>query len=201
MSPTSADPKSPSDQDLITRAQAGDEAAFGQLMQLHYEHTFRLVVAIIRREHDARDACQDIWLTVWKNLKTYRGDSKFTTWLHPIATRRAIDHLRRGQRWYTRFLPFASDPDSPEIQIEPTSPENPYTHHDQQDRAARFEQALAALPPTHRAVITLREIQGLSYDEIAHALQCPPGTVMSRLHHARRLLARQLKATPEDKPE
>ena len=75
---------------LVQRASAGDEEAFGTLMRSHYEPVFRLVAAMLRDEHGARDVCQEIWLTVWKNLGTFRGDAKFSTWLHPIATRRAI---------------------------------------------------------------------------------------------------------------
>ena len=92
---------------LVRRAQAGDQEAFGTLVQAHYERVFRTVLGMIRDEHDARDVCQEVWITVWKNLGTYRGDSQFTTWLHPIAVRRAVDHLRRRQKWFHRFLPFA----------------------------------------------------------------------------------------------
>ena len=83
---------------LLSRARTGDEAAFGAIMRAHYERTFRLVYSIVRHEHDARDVCQEIWLTVWRELPRYRGDAKFSTWLHPIATRRALDHLRKRRR-------------------------------------------------------------------------------------------------------
>lgn len=94
------------EQALLRRAHAGDPDAFGTLMQSHYEPVFRLVQSIIRDEHAARDVCQEIWLAAWRNLKSFRGEAKFSTWIHPIAVRRAIDHLRRRRRWYTRFLPF-----------------------------------------------------------------------------------------------
>src|SRR5689334_19445218 len=78
-------------------------------MRTHYEPVFRLVNSMLRDEHSARDVCQEIWLTVWKNLGSFRGDAKFSTWVHPIATRRAIDHLRGRKRWFSRFIPFMSD--------------------------------------------------------------------------------------------
>lgn len=185
----------------IEAAQAGDESAFGELMQLHYETVFRTVLAIVRNEHDARDLCQEIWVKVWQRMDKYRGEAKFTTWLHPIAVRRAVDHLRKRRRWFDRFLPFTrsdNDPDAPPafepVDQEPTAP----VQIEHQERHAHFEHLLSTLPPKQRAVLALREIQGLSYDEIATALGCRRGTVMSRLFHARRLLAQKLRETPCD---
>ena len=100
---------------ILRRAQAGDEEAFAcRLMRAHYESVFRLVWSIIRNEHDARDVCQEVWLTIWKELPAFRGDAKFTTWLHPIAVRRALDHLRKRRRWYDRFIPFSAENDAVE---------------------------------------------------------------------------------------
>jgi RNA polymerase sigma-70 factor (ECF subfamily) len=186
------------ERDIIQRAQAGNEDAFGQLMRAYYEMTFRLVQSIVRDEHAARDVCQEVWLTVWKQLGTFRGDAKFSTWIHPIATRRAIDHLRSRQRWFGRFLPFRTETEDGQSDgvPEPVSADDPRQDMEKQERTARFERAIASLPPKHRAVLALREIQGLSYDEIAKTLDCRRGTVMSRLFHARRLLAQKLGDLP-----
>lgn len=191
-----------SERALVQRAQAGGEEAFGQLMQLHYEPVFRLVNSMLRDEHSSRDVCQEVWLTVWKNIGTFRGDAKFSTWVHPIATRRAIDHLRSRKRWFSRFIPFLSESereDEGDRQIgasEATAAGDPRQDIEQTERNARFERAIAALPPKHRAVIALREVQGLSYDEIAANLGIARGTVMSRLFHARRLLVQKLEDLP-----
>lgn len=181
--------------ELLARAQSGDEAAFGEIVRAAYEHVFRLVLSIVRNEHDASDVCQEVWLVVWRNLGKFRGDSKFTTWLHPIAVRRSIDHLRKRRRWFDRFVSLGGDDDEggPPEPVETTNPRAEMEHG---ERDARFERALAALPPKHRTVLALREIQGLSYDEIAKAMKCRPGTVMSRLYHARRMLAQKLKDMP-----
>lgn len=181
---------------ILRRAQAGDEAAFGRVMTTHYEHVFRLVHSVVRNEHDARDVCQEVWLTVWKNLGTFRGDAKFTTWLHPIATRKAIDHLRKRRRWYDRFLPISDDREEAGTVPEPATTDNARDDLEKAERKDRFEAALASLPPLHRTVLALREVQGLAYDEIARAVKIPTGTVMSRLYHARRLLAQKLKEQP-----
>src|SRR5687767_12581241 len=175
-------------------------------MRSHYEPVFRLVNSILRDEHSARDVCQEIWLTVWKNISSFRGDAKFSTWVHPIATRRAIDHLRSRKRWFSRFIPFQSDTgdsgttDSGNDRIaaarEATAESDPRQDMEDQERKARFERAIASLPPKHRAVLALREIQGLSYDEIAENLGIARGTVMSRLFHARRQLVQKIGDQP-----
>jgi RNA polymerase sigma-70 factor (ECF subfamily) len=184
--------------ELLRRAQAGDEDAFGEIMRAYYERVFRTVVGVVRDEHEARDVCQEVWVTVWKNLATFRGDAKFSTWLHPIAVRRAIDSLRRRQKWLHRFLPFLAERDeSVEAVAEPVATDaNPREESERVERSERFEQALAALPEKHRSVLVLREVEGLSYDEIAKTINCRPGTVMSRLFNARRMLAQKLETTP-----
>ncbi len=181
---------------LLRRAQTGDEAAFGTVMRTHYEQVFRLVYAIVRNEHDARDVCQEVWLTIWKQLPGFRGDAKFTTWLHPIAVRRAVDHLRKRRRWYDRFLPFDTGAATVESAPEPVTTTDARQDTEQAERLALLRRAIDALPPKLRAVLAMREVQGLSYDEIARASGIPTGTVMSRLYHARRILAQKLKDQP-----
>lgn len=192
---TEIDPLNP-DPELLQRAQSGDEAAFGEIVRLAYEHVFRLVVSVVRNEHDASDVCQEVWLVVWRKLGEFRGDSKFTTWLHPIAVRKSIDLLRRRRRWFDRFVPIAGEGEDEPGAPEPVETSDPRQEMEAVERDGRFERALAALPPKHKTVLALREIQGLSYDEIAKAMKCRPGTVMSRLYHARRLLAQKLKDMP-----
>jgi len=190
-----SDPALEPDPELLRRAQAGDEAAFGVIMRAHYERTYRLICAILHNEADARDVCQEVWLTVWKQLATFRADSRFSTWLHPIATRRALDHLRKRRRWFDRFLPYGTGDENAVEVAEPATTENAGSLAESNETVARVRAALASMPPKHRAVLALRELEGLSYEEIAEATGLPAGTVMSRLHHARRLLAEKLKDT------
>lgn len=189
--------------ELLRRAQAGDEEAFGVLVRSQYEPVFRLVRSIIRDEHAARDVSQEVWLAVWRNLARFRGDAKFSTWVHPIAVRRAIDYLRSRRRRLARFLPFLTGEEGDPDQRAPRTPEpvaegNPREEAERDERRQRFERALAALPPKHRAVLALREVNGLSYDEIATTLSIRRGTVMSRLFNARRMLAQKLGDLPCD---
>ena len=186
--------------ELLRRAQAGDEGAFGEIVRAYYERVFRTVVGVVRDEHEARDVCQDVWIVVWKNLGTFRGEAKFSTWLHPIAVRRAIDAQRKRTKWLHRFLPFLAERDA-EVESAPepvaNEPEaDPRGASEGAERKERFERALAALPEKHRTVLVLREVQGMSYEEIAQTINCRPGTVMSRLFNARRLLAQKLENLP-----
>ena len=191
--PDSASPSSDLDPELLARAQAGDETAFGVVMKSNYERTFRLVYSITRNEADARDLSQEIWLKVWRELPKFRGDSKFTTWLHAIATRRTLDHLRKKRRWFDRFRSFDAESDDLDATPEATSGgEDGRDHAEASDRATRLKNAMDTLPPKMRAVLALRELEGLSYEEIAEATSIPAGTVMSRIYHARRLLAQKL---------
>lgn len=178
---------------LLRRAQSGDEAAFGALMRSHHDYVFRLIYGIVRHEADARDIAQEVWLTLWQKLPTFRGDAKFTTWLHPIAVRRALDHLRKRRRWYDRFLPFATGDVTVEAVPAPATTTDARDAAEGAERGDRFRRAIEALPPLHRTVLALREVEGFSYAEIARATGIPAGTVMSRLYHARRLLAQKLK--------
>lgn len=193
------DPIPELDPDLLRRAQGGDEAAFGVIMRTHHERTFRLAYGIVHNEADALDIAQEVWLTVWKQLRTFRGDARFTTWLHPIVTRKALDHLRKRRRWFDRFLPFGTGDDDAVEVPEPATTDTARDEAEGNETVARVRAALATLPPKHRAVLALRELEGLSYEEIAAATGVPVGTVMSRLFHARKLLAAKLgpASTPE----
>lgn len=184
------------DTELVQAARTGDERAFGELVKLHHERTYRLIYSVVRHEQDARDVCQEVWISVWKQLPKFRGDARFTTWLHPIAVRRALDHLRKRRRWFDRFLPFGRSGEGDASMPEPMAPTTEANTENQADRIAQVREALNTLPPKQRAVLALRELEGLSYEEIAAATKIPTGTVMSRIYHARRMLAQKLGAKP-----
>jgi RNA polymerase sigma-70 factor (ECF subfamily) len=184
------------DRALIARAQAGETAAFRQLVERHQRRAFAIALALVRDENDARELVQDAFLRVFKNLGTFQGGSSFFTWLYRIITNLSIDLIRKPGRQTSDLeeahldsdegadldLPFLSRLDGAD----------PLDIVRRREIAARLQTALDALPSYHRAVIVMREIDGLSYEEMAQVLDVSKGTIMSRLFHARQKLQRAL---------
>ena len=171
--------------DLVIRAQKGDEQAFSTLLNMYYGKTYGIAYGMLSNVDDARDLNQRIWTKIWKNIERFRRDSGFYTWVYRIATRECIDFIRKVRR--APFVePFGEEGPSLEENVKAVSYQEPDRQLLTRDRLEQFERALEALSAEHRMALTLREIEGLSYDEIAEAMDCRKGTVMSRLHHARR---------------
>lgn len=183
------------DRILIARAQGGDRAAFRSLVERHQRRAFAIALAMVRDENDARELVQDAFLRVHKALPTFQGGSSFFTWLYRIITNLAIDLIRKPGR-QTGGL------DEERTELEDADVDFPFLSRvDGADPAdvvrrgeiaARLRKALDALPPYHRGVIVMREIEGLSYEEMAEAMGVSKGTIMSRLFHARQKLQRAL---------
>jgi len=170
--------------------------AFRRLVERHQRRAFAIALQLVRDENDARELVQDAFLRVYKNLGGFQGGSSFFTWLYRIITNLSIDLIRKPGRQ-------TSDLDDARLEMEETSDlDLPFlSRFDGADPAdvvrrreigARLQTALDALPSYHRAVIVLREIEGLSYEEMAQAMGVSKGTIMSRLFHARQKLQRAL---------
>jgi RNA polymerase sigma-70 factor (ECF subfamily) len=151
---------------------------------------------------DARDICQEAFLKAHKNLATFEGGAQFFTWLYRIVTNLCIDHLRkkRGQQVEFDDAQSHSEPDEGGIAPHRTGFDPARALSDKELRE-HISAALAQLSPSHRAVLVMREVEGLSYQEMADALGCSIGTIMSRLFHARKkmqtmLLEYRRAATP-----
>jgi len=181
------------DSDLIQRAQTGDRAAFRELVERHERRAFAIAIGLVRDENDAREVVQEAFLRVHRGLTKFHGGSSFFTWLYRIVTNLSIDLMRKPAR---RELELS---DRYEISDEHDSPflsridgADPLDVIRRKEIAARIQLALDALPPYHRHVILMREVEGLSYEEMANAMQVSKGTIMSRLFHARQKLQRAL---------
>ncbi len=181
------------EQTWITRAQQGDRQAFGELVRLHREGVVNVVYRMCGDAQLAEEAAQEAFLRVWQNLGRYDPrrsavpSAPFRNWVYRIAVNVAVDALRRERPAEdVDDLPFASTADGPEAWVE------------RQQQAEQVRQAVLALPPASRAALVLREYEGLSYQEIADALDIPLGTVMSRLNYARSHLRQALSRQPED---
>ena len=177
------------DRKLVVRAQAGDPAAFDALVRRHQRRAFAIAVQILRNEQDALEVVQEAFLRVHRGLKSFQGSSSFFTWLYRIVSNLSIDLIRKPVRRESEALDtrlLEADSDQPLLAKLPGS--DPLRALRNREISDQIDEAIAQLPPYHRGVIVMREIQGLSYDEMAKAMGVSKGTIMSRLFHARRKL-------------
>lgn len=183
---------------LVERSREGDTRAFDQLITLHRERVYMVAYHILRNPDEALDVAQETFLRAWKNLARFDGTATLASWLSRIATNAAIDVVRKRQAHpETEFeaAPMAIDAAS---HTTPAQPARPGDSLDRSEIRERFERALATLSPEHRAVIVLKEMEDLSYQEIADSVGCSIGTVMSRLFYARKKLQTELKDLYEE---
>jgi len=184
------------DRALIAKAQAGDTAAFRSLVERHQRRAFAIALALVRDENDARELVQDAFLRVFKGLGSFQGGSSFFTWLYRIITNLSIDLIRKPGRGLgeldERRIETESDQDADFPLLSRVDGTDPLDVVRRGEIAARLQLALDALPPYHRGVIVMREIEGLSYEEMAQVMGVSKGTIMSRLFHARQKLQRAL---------
>ena len=183
--------ESEQDRRLIERAQSGDAGAFRLLVERHQRRVFAIALGLVRDEQDAREIAQEAFLRVHKGLPQFHGGSSFFTWLYRIVTNLSIDLMRKPSRREAE-LHFALEVDDGESPLLPASDADPYDVVRRGQLSERIQCALEQLPPYHRGVILMREVEGMSYEEMAEAMQVSKGTIMSRLFHARKKLQRAL---------
>src|SRR5215831_5130669 len=184
------------DRGLIGRAQQGDVAAFRRLVERHQRRAFAIALALVRDENDARELVQEAFLRVYRGLGSFQGGSSFFTWLYRIITNLSIDLIRKPGRQLGDLddsrleTDEAQEADFPFLsRVDGGDPADVVRRR---EIAARLQQALDALPSYHRGVIVMREIDGMSYEEMAQAMNVSKGTIMSRLFHARQKLQKAL---------
>ena len=185
----------PDDVELVRRCQAGDSSAFNDLVTRYRSKVFTMVYGMVQNEQDAWDLAQEGFLKAWKSIHRFKGESSFYTWLYRIMTNVTIDSLRRkgirGEAEFDdRIAPVNVEPGS---RTTPSSAPLPNEKLEYREIRQRIDHAIAKLSPEHRAVIVMKEIEDLQYNEIAEVLNCSLGTVMSRLFYARKKLQSLLK--------
>jgi RNA polymerase sigma-70 factor (ECF subfamily) len=175
-------------------AQKGDKAAFRKLVERHQRRAFSIALGLVRDENDARELVQEAFLRVYKGLGSFQGGSSFFTWLYRIVTNLAIDLMRKpGRRDAELVEAQALDDEAVDFPLlSRIDGADPIDALRRREIAARIQAALDALPPYHRGVILMREVEGMSYEEMAQAMGVSKGTIMSRLFHARQKLQRAL---------
>ena len=173
------------DQVLVERAQNGDTRAF-DLLVLKYQHKIaKLIMRYIRDPAEALDVSQEAFIKTYRALPKFRGDSAFYTWLYRIAINTAKNHLVAMKRRPVDFEVDLQDPDAYDINARLQDADSPDRIAQRDELREAVEDAIGALPDELREAIILREIEGLSYEEIARAMDCPVGTVRSRIFRAR----------------
>jgi RNA polymerase sigma-70 factor, ECF subfamily len=183
------EPMEVSDRTLVARCQAGDEAAFDELVLRHQQRAFNVAYQLLRNREDATEVAQDALVRIWQGINEFRGECEFTTWLHQVV----VNLARNKHRWWKRrardrTVPL-DDPASGQFAGTMDSPDEAVSKEE-------FVQALSAktaeLPQQFRAVLTLRNVENLSYEEIAVVLGCSVGTVKSRIARAREQLRKAM---------
>lgn len=192
------------DRALVARSQAGDRAAFGQLLRRYEKRVFSVANAIMRNPEDARDVAQEAFWKAHNAIGTFDGQAQFFTWMYRITVNLAIDHLRkrRGQR--VEFDDARANGEDDGADPTGLSPRrlgfDPHRALEDQELRGQLERSLAQLSPAHRTVLVLREVEGLAYQEMADVVGCSIGTIMSRLFHARKRMQALLLAERGEAP-
>jgi RNA polymerase sigma-70 factor (ECF subfamily) len=173
-----------SETELVLKARDGDRNAFNELVRIHAQGVMNVIFRMCGNAQVAEDAAQETFIRAWSHLGSFRVDSSLRNWLYRIALNTATDMLRKEKR----ILP--GDVDDFQLADPQPGPEGIYL---QEERTALVQAAIQSLPDASRAVLVLKEYEGLSYREIADALDIPIGTVMSRLNYARQVLKAKLE--------
>jgi RNA polymerase sigma-70 factor, ECF subfamily len=183
--------------DLIERCLNGDQAAWEEIVRLHWRKVFNIAYKFVGRHDLAEDLTQDVFLKLFKSLDTFDRRANFQTWLISVSRNLCIDHyrsVRKERETVNRDI----DP----AELSPASSDkSAYALLEQRDRVQMLREALDKLPPTLRTAVMLRDIQELSYQEIATRLKLPEGTVKSRINRGRTELARQIQRLREQQEE
>ena len=169
------------EEQCVAQARGGDASAFEELVRTYEAPVYRLALRMCGgRAEDAQEVAQEAFLAAWRGLPRFRGQCRFSSWLYKLTANAAVDHLRREKR-RPAAVPL-------ENAGEPADPHTPQEELERRELHRAVQQALDRLTPEHREVLVLREIQQLSYDEIADALSLDLGTVKSRISRGRRQL-------------
>jgi len=185
-----------SDGELVRESRLGDKEAFRELVERYQRKIVSVALGMVHNPDDALEIAQETFVKAFESLGNFKGESSFYTWLYRIVVNRAIDFRRRERRHPTVALEDRGGQGSGEGYediLKEERPNDPYQQVQAHEIGDRVTAAINELTPDHKAVILLREVEGLSYEEISRVMQCSKGTVMSRLHYARKKLQKKLR--------
>lgn len=191
------------DLQLVERVRGGDKQAFGLLVEKYRRKLLRLLSRMVRDPDEMEDIAQETFIKAYKALPQFRGEAAFYTWLYRIAVNTAKNYLAaRSKAMPTVSSQSMGDDDEPDERLVAHDNNTPESELLSKQVAIAVNEAVEALPEELRQAITLREIEGMSYEEIADYMGCPIGTVRSRIFRAREAIAAKLRpilGTPEDR--
>ncbi|MFN7131125.1 MAG: RNA polymerase sigma factor [Myxococcales bacterium] len=179
----------PDDLTLVKRCREGDRTAYRLLVERYQRKAYAIAYGMVKDKEEAMDIAQEAFVKVYKYIEHFKGDSSFYTWLYRIVTNLCVDHLRKASTQGRDKGEFdegiARDEGATAGILSSRLGTNAEKSALRAELAQKLEEALQEIPPKHREILLLREIDGLSYEELAQTLKIPKGTVMSRLFHAR----------------
>lgn len=183
--------------DLVRLAGSGDKEAFRELVERYQRRVLAVVMGMLHDREAALEVTQETFIKAFRSIGRFKGDASFYTWIYRIAVNLAIDHQRREWRRPSVDSTRTSGDGQTEDLLDRIGDEDPrgdpFEAAKDSELRSRVLAAIDELTPDHKAVILLRELEGLSYEEISRVMQCSKGTVMSRLHYARKKLQARLK--------
>lgn len=187
------------EEDLVARLRRHEEAAFNELVRLYEDRIFRLVLRMIGDRAEAEDLAQEVFVTVFKSIGSFRGDSKLSTWMYRVATNHCRNRIKYlGRRARNRKQPYedgdARDEHSGSALGTSAHIPGPDAVAEGKQTERLVQAALLSLSAEHRELVVFRDVEGLSYEEIQRITALPEGTVKSKLHRARLALAQSLAA-------
>ncbi|OGP89315.1 MAG: hypothetical protein A2157_10440 [Deltaproteobacteria bacterium RBG_16_47_11] len=181
--------------ELISRCQQGDQEALKQIYDLYHRKVYRVAYGVLRQREESFDIVQEVFIKLFRSIKNFKGESRFSTYLYRMAINTAIDHIRKMGK------PHISSLDAEEG-FQPA--EEPEKRPDRiflyKELEGKVNEALNKLPVDQRTAVLLREVEGLSYEEIAETMKSSIGTVMSRLHYGRKRMQELLKDYLREEP-
>ncbi len=185
---------------IVQRVQAGDKLAFNLLVNKYHRRVARLLTRMVRNQEDIEDVVQETFIKAYRAIGNFRGDSAFYTWIYRIAINTAKNLLvTQGRRPSTLKESNDGDSETFEDNAALSNIDTPESLYQTKQIGEAVKEAMAALPEELRSAIVMREIDGLSYEEIAAAMDCPIGTVRSRIFRARESIAAKIKPLLEPK--
>jgi len=191
---------SASDDQLVAAARTGDMGAFEELVARYRDKIYARAFSMMRNEDEAVDLSQEAWVKSWQRLEQFQGDSSFGTWVTRIVINLCLDQLRKRKRQRTESIEEMDEETGGVERQMPAVTVNPTERLERGELRKKIDAALAQLSHEHRTVLVLHEFEDMEYKEIARAMDCSIGTVMSRLFYARRKMAVLLADLKNEKP-